>query len=62
MDAKGIKWFEGRWYYWPEETTCGRLAGHDQRELFETFHIDENLSSPKMRRFVKFFRIEVVLS
>jgi origin recognition complex subunit 1 len=42
-DVRGAKWWEGRWYYTPEETTCGRLVGHDPRELFETAHVDENL-------------------
>ena len=42
-DVRGAKWWEGRWYYTPEETTCGRLVGHDPRELFETVHVDENL-------------------
>lgn len=42
-DTAGAKWYESRWYYTPEETTCGRLVGHDARELFETVHFDENL-------------------
>ena len=42
-DSAGVKWFEHRWYYNPEETSCGALAGHDPREIFETVHIDENL-------------------
>ena len=42
-DANGAKWFESRWYYSPDETTCGKLTGHDPREIFETVHIDENL-------------------
>ena len=42
-DASGVRSFEGRWFYTPEETTCGRLVGHDPRELFETVHVDENL-------------------
>ena len=41
-DVHGNKCFEGRWYYRPEETTCGRLVGHDQRELFETAHVIED--------------------
>ena len=40
-DVHGRKCFEGRWFYRPEETTCGRLVGHDPRELFETTHIIE---------------------
>lgn len=42
-DIAGSKMFEGRWYYSPEETTCGKLVGHDDREIFESVHIDENL-------------------
>ena len=38
-DAQKRKCFEGHWYYSPEETTCGRLVGHDKRELFETAHV-----------------------
>ena len=41
-DVRGRQWFEGRWYYRPEETTCGRLVGHDDREIFETVHVDDN--------------------
>ena len=41
-DVQGRKWFEGRWYYRPDETTCGKLVGHDQRELFETAHVVED--------------------
>ena len=35
-DLPGRKWFEGRWFYRPEETTCGRLVVADEREIFET--------------------------
>ena len=41
-DVNGNKCFEGRWYYRPDETTCGRLVGHDERELFETAHVIED--------------------
>lgn len=41
-DGRGAKFFDSRWYYKPEETTCGRLVGHDPRELFESAHVDEN--------------------
>ena len=41
-DANGVKCFEGRWYYPPEDTSCGRLVGHDPREVFETVHVDEH--------------------
>ena len=42
-DMQEQKFFEGRWYYPPEDTTCGRLVGHDPREVFETVHVDELL-------------------
>jgi Cdc6-like AAA superfamily ATPase len=42
-DANKERCFEGRWFYRPEDTSCGRLVGHDPRELFETVHVDENL-------------------
>ena len=42
-DASGERYFEGRWYYPPEDTSCGRLVGHDPREVFETVHVDEHL-------------------
>ena len=35
-DAQGFKYFEGRWFIRPKETTCGKLDGHDDRELFLT--------------------------
>ena len=38
----GEKMFEGQWYYTPEETTAGKLPGHDDRELFLTSHHDEH--------------------
>jgi origin recognition complex subunit 1 len=33
---------ELKWYYAPEDTSSGRLAGHDPREIFESVHTDEN--------------------
>ena len=41
-DVHGKRWFEGRWYYRPDETACGRLPGHDPREVFESADADEN--------------------
>lgn len=33
---------DASWYYIPEDTACGRLPGHDRREVFESVHSDEN--------------------
>ena len=36
--TSGERFFEGRWYWYPEETCAGRLQGHDTREIFQTEH------------------------
>ena len=40
--GEGEKEAELKWYYSPEQTASGRLAGHDPRELFEAVHTDDN--------------------
>ena len=45
-DDQKRKYFSGHWYYRPEETNCGRLHGHDKREVFETSHeMEEQLET-----------------
>jgi len=39
--TSGERFFEGRWYWCPEETCAGRLQGHDTREIFQTEHCTE---------------------
>jgi hypothetical protein len=34
-------WVEVTWFYFPEELHCGRLAAHDEREVFESHTSDE---------------------
>ena len=41
--AQGDKWAEVRWWYFPEETHCGRRATDGPHEVFESAHIDENM-------------------
>ena len=36
--TSGERFFEGRWYWYPDETCAGRLQGHDTREIFQTEH------------------------
>lgn len=40
--ASGEAEMELKWYYAPEHTACGRLVGHDPREIFESVHTDDN--------------------
>ena len=40
-DCCGAMWVEVTWFYFPEELHCGRLAAHEEREVFESHTSDE---------------------
>lgn len=42
QNKEGLKCFEARWYYFPEDTKVGRLRRHHKKEVFESTHSDDN--------------------